>query len=279
MEINFKNYDGSGYNTIRDVLKKEFNISNSLITKLKKHEAILLNGTFSYVDKKIFEGDIVSVNFDYDEKNDIVPTKQELHILFEDEWLLVLSKPPGISVHPSIRHYENSLSNGVSYYYNEINLHKKIHIVNRLDLGTSGIVIFAKTEYIQEALKKQRDNKIFKKEYLAVLEGYIDSKTGTIDAPISRKENSIIERKIDFENGRKSISHYELIRNFIHKETNTKLSLVKYTLETRQKSSAKITFFVYRPPYTWRHFIFSSISHYFTPSTARLQSIIYTSNN
>ena len=46
MEINFKNYDGSGYNTIRDVLKKKFNISNSLITKLKKHEAILLNGTF-----------------------------------------------------------------------------------------------------------------------------------------------------------------------------------------------------------------------------------------
>ncbi|MCR5185933.1 MAG: RluA family pseudouridine synthase [Clostridia bacterium] len=233
MEIKYINYNGSNYYTIRDVLKKEFSISNSLITKLKKNESILLNGTFSYLDKKIFDGDVITVNFDYDEENDIVPTKQELHILFEDEWLLALSKPPGISVHPSIRHFDNSLSNGVSYYYNEINLHKKIHIVNRLDLGTSGIVIIAKTEYIQEALKQQRDKNIFKKEYLAVLEGYLDKKSGTINAPISRKEDSIIERKIDFENGRHSISHYELIRNFKYKNTNTKLSLVKYTLETR----------------------------------------------
>ena len=238
MEIKFVNFAGSNYFTVRDVLKKEFDISNSLITKLKKNEAILLNGKFSYLDKPIVDGDIVTVNFDYAEENNIVPTKQELNILFEDEWLLILSKPSGVSVHPSIRHYDNSLSNGVAYYYNQINLHKTIHIVNRLDIGTSGIVIFAKAEYIQEALKKQRDNNIFKKEYLAVLEGHLDKSKGTIDAPISRKENSIIERKIDFENGQKSISHYELIKNFTHPETNFEFSLVKYTLETRKEPSA-----------------------------------------
>ena len=236
MELKYTKNNDNSYSTIRDVLKKEFKISNNLITKLKAHESILLNGKFTYLDKNIEYGDVVSVLFDYDEENEIVPIKQNLIILYEDEWLLIISKPPGIPVHPSMGHYSDSLSNGVSYYFNKIGLHKKIRVVNRLDLGTSGIVIYAKTEYIQEALKKQKDHSIFKKEYLAILEGHLDKSKGTIDAPISRKENSIIERKIDFDNGLKAVSHYELIENFVEPKTKTKLALVKYELETRKNS-------------------------------------------
>lgn len=104
-------------------------------------------------------------------------------------------------------------------------LNKKIRPVNRLDRDTTGIVIFAKNEYIQECLIKQMNLGTFYKEYLAILEGILDKTRGTIDAPISRKDGSIIERCIN-ENGAKAISHYEVIN------TKNNLSLVKFVLET-----------------------------------------------
>ena len=218
------------YKTIRQVLKNRFHISNSLTTTLKKNEAIRLNGTFTYLDKELMPNDVIDIDFDYAEQNDIVPVEQKLNILYEDEWFLILSKPAGIPVHPSMSHFKDSLSNGVSFYFNQIGLNKKIRIINRLDKGTSGIVMFAKCEYIQEALKKQKDSKAFKKKYLAVLEGHLDQSTGTISAPISRKEKSIIERKIDFEHGATAITHFKVINNFCYNDQE--LSLVEYTLET-----------------------------------------------
>ena len=86
-----------------------------------------------------------------------------LDIIFEDNFLLIVNKPAGIPVHPSISHYEDSLSNGIKYYFNSINLNKKIRPINRLDKDTSRIVLFAKNEYIQESLVKQMKKNIFKK--------------------------------------------------------------------------------------------------------------------
>lgn len=93
----------------------------------------------------------------------------ELDIIYEDKYILALNKPYGIAVHPSSRHFENSLSNAVKYYFDKINLHRKIRIVNRLDINTSGIVIFAKNEYIQECLILQMKNNIFRKEYIGIV--------------------------------------------------------------------------------------------------------------
>ena len=94
-----------------------------------------------------------------------------LDIIYEDDSYIVINKPAGIPVHPSMLHYENSLSNGVKFYFDSIGLKKKIRPVNRLDKDTSGIVIFAKNEYIQENLIKQMKKKIFYKEYIAICDG------------------------------------------------------------------------------------------------------------
>ena len=104
-------------------------------------------------------------------------------------------------------------------------LNKRIRPVNRLDRDTTGVVLFAKNEYIQECLIKQMANNTFYKEYIAILDGKLENQKGIINAPISRKDGSIIERCID-ENGSKAISHYELI------DTKNNLSLVKFILET-----------------------------------------------
>lgn len=144
------------YKNVRQVLKNEFKISNRLITKLKQNKCIYLNNAETYLDKELSKGDVVccTINFNESSKN-IIPTKMNLEILYEDEYFLAINKPSNMSVHPSILHYENSLSNGVQYYFKTIGLKTKIRPVNRLDKDTTGIVIFAKNEYIQECLSKQ----------------------------------------------------------------------------------------------------------------------------
>ena len=102
-----------------------------------------------------------------------------------------------------------------------------------MDKDTSGIVIFAKCEYIQEELIKQMKDNILKKEYLGIVQGILTTKTGTINVPIARKENSIIERCID-SNGDLSITHYKVL-----KEIND-YSLVHFILETGRTHQIRV---------------------------------------
>ena len=226
MELKYTFSNLSNYSNVRQVLKNEFNISNRLITKLKQNKLIFLNDKETYLDKLLSAGDVVKCIIDFNESSDnIISTKMDLKIIYEDDYLLVLDKPFNMAVHPSILHYENSLSNGVKHYFESIGLNRKIRPINRLDRDTTGIVLFAKNEYIQECLIKQMVAKSFYKEYLAVLDGIVNNKKGTINAAITRKDGSIIERCIA-ENGAKAISHYEVI------DSKNNLSLVKFVLET-----------------------------------------------
>ena len=161
--------------TIKQILKERLFISDRLLTFLKKNSLILYNNdkiTNLNILARLNSTVTVDLNFEED-NNNIVPIKMDLKIIYEDEALLIIDKPAGIPVHPSILHYTNSLSNGVKYYFDSINLKKKIRPVNRLDRNTSGIVIFAKNQYIQECLIHQMQTKEFKKTYLAVVEGHL----------------------------------------------------------------------------------------------------------
>lgn len=226
------------YLNIKDVLKSYFGISDRLLIKLKKNQQIFLNGIPEYVTKPVNINDIIEVNLDFEESfENIVPVDINLNIIFEDDSLLIINKPAGIPVHPSILHFDNSLSNGVAYYFQENNIKRKIRPVNRLDKDTSGIVVFAKNEYIQESLVKQMKSKKFVKEYFAILEGFLQKNFGTINAPISRKEGSIIEREVN-QNGDISITHFEVIKRF--SASNKNLSFVKFNLETGRTHQIRV---------------------------------------
>lgn len=234
MELKYIVNGLSNYTNVRQVLKCEFDMSNRLITKLKQNKLIYLNDEETYLDKTLSVGDAVKCKFDFDESSEnIVPTQMNLQIIYEDDYFLVVDKPCNMAVHPSILHYDNSLSNGVKYYFDSIGLNKKIRPVNRLDRDTTGIVVFAKNEYVHTCLVKQMKLKTFYKEYIAILEGVLDENKGIIDAPISRKQNSIIERCIDI-NGAKAVSRYEVI------ETKNNLSLVKFILETGRTHQIRV---------------------------------------
>ena len=220
--------------SINHILQSELKISSRLLFKLIKNHCIYLNGSICDTRNNPNIGDIISIDFNYLEDNsNIVPSEMDLDIVYEDEWLLIINKPAGIAIHPSILHYSDSLSNAVRYYFDKINLSKKIRPVNRLDLNTSGLVIFAKCEYIQECLNTQMKTNEFKKEYLCLCNGIFEDKKNTINLPIARKENSIIERCIS-ENGQTSITHYEVLKEF------SNYSLVKCILETGRTHQIRV---------------------------------------
>lgn len=219
---------------INDILSKKLNISTRLKNKLIKNKNILLNGVFVDTRNSAHLGDVLTIVLDYPEDNsNIVPQKMNLDIVYEDEHILAINKPAGIAVHPSILHFDNSLANGVKLYFDTIGLRKKIRAVNRIDLNTSGLVLFAKNEYIQECLIKQMNSSNFEKIYIAVVSGKLPKTIGTINAPISRKENSIIERKVSSD-GQTAITHYEVLQEFEN------YSLIKCILGTGRTHQIRV---------------------------------------
>ena len=238
MQLIYTVKSNDNFTNLKELLKTKFEISDRLLLKLKRENKILVNSTPSSINSLVNCNDKIEVTIDFCEDNSNVPaTKMDLNILYEDESYLIIDKPSGIPVHPSMDHYEDSLSSGVKYYFDKNNINKKIRPVNRLDKNTSGIVIFAKNEYIQECLVKQMKQGIFKKEYIAICKGVFAEKTGTIDFPIARKEPSIIERCVS-PDGSKSITHYKVLKEITI--DNKEYSVVSCTLETGRTHQIRV---------------------------------------
>ena len=222
------------YKDINQILKQEFNISARLQHKLIREKHVLLNGKIIDTRSSIVLNDVITINLNFNEESEnIISIQIPLNIIYEDECFLILNKPAGIAVHPSILHYTDSLANGVKFYFESIELKRKIRPINRLDLNTSGIIIFAKNEYVQECLIKQMQDHTFQKYYIAFVEGTFTNKEGTINLPIARKENSIIERCID-KNGQTAITDYKVLSEYAN------FSIVECHLQTGRTHQIRV---------------------------------------
>ena len=234
MKLEYNVNEQKKYTTIRHVLKNEFGMSDRLILRLKRASQIYCNGNAVTVNFPIHLGDNILADISFEEEcENIVPLKMNLDILYEDEGLLVVNKGPNVPVHPSLNHYEDSLSNGIKYYFDTIGLKRKIRPINRLDKDTSGIVLFAKNEYIQECLVKQMKTNTFQKEYLALVDGIITTPFQTVIAPIARKDTSIIERCVR-DDGDYAETEIQLVNTF------TNYSQIKCTLKTGRTHQIRV---------------------------------------
>lgn len=224
---------------LRSILKDELNISSRLFNKIKnKH--VFVNGEHAIYYKDLNVNDVVEVDFSYDDDNynNIVSNPDiKFEIVYEDDWLLIVNKGANLPVHPSLNHYDISLSNGIRAYFDKIGLNKTVRLVNRIDKDTTGLVLIAKCEYIQECLIKQMNDDSFIKEYIAIARGLVDS-SGVIDFPIARKDGSIIERCVDLVRGENAITNY--VRLNYNPELD--ISLVKCRLLTGRTHQIRVHF-------------------------------------
>ena len=230
--------ENNKYFNIKELLKSYYNMSDKLIAKLKRYKRIFKNGVPAYVTATLDINDIVTIDLNFDEEVDNIESiNHKLDIIYEDDYMLIINKEAGYPIHPSNMHHDDTISNFVKYYFETNNIKRKIRPVNRLDKDTSGITIFAKSDYIQDMLIKQMKENIFKKEYLAITEGIFTEKEGLISAPIARKYGSIIEREINFNEDPSLGIDYkpypaETLYKVITENQKDNLSLVNYTLLT-----------------------------------------------
>lgn len=224
---------------LRSILKDELNISSRLFNKIK-NKYVFVNGEHAIYYKDLHVNDVVEVDFGYDDENynNIVSNPDiKFEIVYEDDWMLIVNKGANLPVHPSLNHYDISLSNGIRAYFDKIGLNKTVRLVNRIDKDTTGLVVIAKCEYIQECLIKQMNDDSFIKEYIAISRGLVDS-SGVTDFPIARKDGSIIERCVDLVRGENAITNY--VRLNYNPELN--ISLVKCRLLTGRTHQIRVHF-------------------------------------
>lgn len=206
------------------------------LTQLKKmRESILINSVWSYMRTQLKNGDILTVHIQEPESSpNIPPVKLPLDIVYEDEDIIVVNKPAGMPVHPSLNNYENSLANGLMYYYRKQGKPFIFRCTNRLDRDTSGLTVVAKHMVSSSILSSMGMRHEITREYLAIVRGALKPSEGTIDAPIGRTGSSLIERKIDFENGERAVTHYRVV------EEQNGHSLVSLILETGRTHQIRV---------------------------------------
>lgn len=214
---------------------KEHGYSSNLIVHLKKTpESILRNGIWSYVNEPLHVGDTLHIRIEENEGSDnIVPNKMLLSILYEDEDILVIDKPANMPIHPSINHYEQTLANGVLWYYTAQQIPYTFRCITRLDRDTTGVTLLAKHMLSASVLSKAMQQKQIQKEYLALCDG-VTPEEGTIDAPICRAADSVIERCVNFENGDSAVTR------FVREWTNGQISLVRVRPETGRTHQIRV---------------------------------------
>lgn len=210
--------------------------SRQNLTELKKmNESVLVNGICSYLTRTLSAGDELIIRIQENEVSQKIPPADiPLNILYEDEDILVVNKPAGMPIHPSMNNYYHSLANACAYYYRQQNKPFVFRCTNRLDRDTSGVTVIAKHMVSSNILSSYAYKHEIDREYLAIVRGSVAPACGTIDAPLSRKDGSVIERIVDFEHGERAITHYRVI-----KEKNGH-SLVSLHLETGRTHQIRI---------------------------------------
>ena len=198
---------------IDTLLRRELHLSGTVIRRIKwLEDGILLDGVRAITGQRTAAGQVLSVRVaDPDHKGIMVPAPGPLDIVYEDGDLLVLNKAPGVTVHPGPGHYADTLCNFIAYYYRERGITADVHPVQRLDRGTSGLMVVAKHPHAQERLKRQLHTPAFRRVYLAVCDGVPEPPEGVIDAPLGRAPDSLIARRVD-PAGQAAVTRYRVLR-------------------------------------------------------------------
>ncbi|MCM3573125.1 MULTISPECIES: RluA family pseudouridine synthase [Mesobacillus] len=199
---------------LREFLKEK-EISKSALADIKfKGGFISVNDQEVNVRYALKTADRVRIEFPPEVPSEGMKGEEiPLSIIYEDEYLLVVNKPPGMNTIPSREHPYGSLASGLIGYYEKNEISATTHIVTRLDRDTSGLVLIAKHSHIHHLFSKQQRLGGVKRSYEAFVEGIVEQGEGMIDAPIARKPDSIIEREVHLD-GQNACTLFEVSKRY-----------------------------------------------------------------
>lgn len=216
--------------SLGDFLKQQ-DLSKKAIIALKHQGGeICVNKEVQTTRFKLRAGDDISVTFaDEPVSNKLFPIASDIHIVYEDDYILVVDKKAGLPVIATGAH-KNALANGILAYYRKIGLNSTVHFVNRLDKGTSGLLVVAKYRHVHHLMTASI--KLVTRKYYARVSGVLKD-SGCIEAPIFRPSETSIKRTVDLR-GQPAITHYEST------EISSDNTLVRCTLETGRTHQIRV---------------------------------------
>ena len=201
--------------SVKEILTNKLEFSKRAIASLKNRpDGILINDKHATVRAIVGENDILEINCeDISDAEKLVPSTALPDVIYEDESIIALNKPPFMPTHQSQGHFYDTLANSLANYFALQNRPFVFRSVNRLDKNTSGIVLVAKDRLASSKLSKQMKENGIQKTYIAILEGELPENKGEIKTYIRRREESIIVREAcsECEDGKIAITQYEVL--------------------------------------------------------------------
>ena len=199
---------------VQALLRERFHMGRQGIRSAKFREnGITLNGKHALTIDRVRAGQVLSIAVgdtkEALENSRTIATPGTLDIVFEDEDLIVLNKPAGISTHPGPKHPADTLGNVLVYYFERTHQQCLLHPVQRLDWGTSGLIVFAKNAHAQDFLQKRLHTDGFRREYVAFCQGSFNVSEGTVTAPIGCV-NHVWQVVDDSCGGKPACTHYRV---------------------------------------------------------------------
>lgn len=226
-----KEHDGM---MLRDYLSEVIELSGRLMKRAKSGK-IMINAEEKTVRYIVKAGDELTIQLAEKRSDKMEAEAVPFDILYEDDDVLVVDKAAGIATIPSRNQPSHTLANGILYYYQQRKIAATIHVVTRLDTDTSGIALIAKHPYSHSLFARLQKQQGINRVYQAIVHGDVIGKETTINAPIGRKQGSIIERAV-VPNGQKAITHYEIVSK---QNTST---LLRVKLETGRTHQIRVHF-------------------------------------
>ena len=236
MERNFKYIISEENNGMPiSLFLKNLGFSHHVFVSLKKdYGSVVLNQKPVFLNTILHTFDTLEIFYKETEgSKNILPKELPIEIVYEDDDIILINKRANMPVHPSIEHFDDTIANALMHYYNKQNQAIVFRCINRLDLDTTGLILIAKHAISGCILSNAMTNREIHREYLAIAQGMIPA-SGKICAPIARKEDSIIERCVNFDKGEYALT------NFWRISYKDGYSLVKLKLETGRTHQIRV---------------------------------------
>jgi len=217
-------------------------IENATRTKVQQaidQGKVWVNDKYVRSNYKVKPDDKIEViTFDEPKIYEVVPEEMDLDIVYEDDFLLIINKPAGLTVHPGVGNYSGTLSNGLAHYLGSEIIHDQRHpfLVHRIDKNTSGLLVVAKDEESTRKLSKQFREHTVTRKYNALVWGSFEEDSGTIEGNITRSNQNRKTFTVTNEEdvGKHAITHYKVLKDFNY------VSLVECQLETGRTHQIRV---------------------------------------